>query len=349
VNRILVPSVNYSKLQVANKGYINIATFLPNLSATQSCSEPKDMIFGLLSCAGNTIPSNFVDYRKTVHDVFRDATRLMTETYKSLNIINHIHKDHASRGWGNSPTWSPHWGNHDVNMVQFTGGDRGRFSASCNRTHKPMAPIHPDKLQVQGKLVDTVSVIIPGTPMLCSSLFWTLSREISIRQLCDEVWRHSTHMEMVPAELDISEDMPFDVMREVVDTLFYHEDASKPPFEIDNLSLEETYEALVEDELGDVFKNEDNENRRSTITAQSWCLNQSMAILQSGRLALVLEDVVQVGDQVAILHGLPVPCIIRQDEGHDEWTFHGDTFVKSLMQGQGVTWEEDETDTITLV
>jgi hypothetical protein len=89
-----------------------------------------------------------------------------------------------------------------------------------------MVLLHPDKLQVQGKLVDTISVIIPGIPVLCSSLFWTLSREISIRQLCDEVWRHSTHMKIVPAELGISEDIPFDVMREVVDTLFYHEDTS---------------------------------------------------------------------------------------------------------------------------
>jgi hypothetical protein len=98
-----------------------------------------------------------------------------------------------------------------------------------------------------------------------------------------------------------------------------------------------------------VFKNEDNENRRNTIIAQSWCLNQSIAILQSGRLAFVLEDVVQVGDQVAILHGLSVPCILRQAEGHDEWTFHGDTFIKTLMQGQGVTWETDEADVITLI
>jgi hypothetical protein len=74
-----------------------------------------------------------------------------------------------------------------------------------------------------------------------------------------------------------------------------------------------------------------------------------IAILESGRLALVAKDVAKVGDTIAILHGLSAPCVLRKVEGKEECTFHGDAFVKGMMHGEDVIWEEDEADTITLV
>lgn len=77
--------------------------------------------------------------------------------------------------------------------------------------------------------------------------------------------------------------------------------------------------------------------------------DRCVAVLESGRLALVGGDVVQAGDHIAILHGLNVPCILRKAKTEGEWTFHGDTLVKGIMKGEGVTWAEDEADTIVLV
>jgi hypothetical protein len=82
---------------------------------------------------------------------------------------------------------------------------------------------------------------------------------------------------------------------------------------------------------------------------QTQAENGFIAILESGRLALVVKDAAKVGDTVAILHGLSVPCILRKVEGKEEWTWHSDALVKGMMRGEAVTWEEAEADTITLV
>lgn len=72
-----------------------------------------------------------------------------------------------------------------------------------------------------------------------------------------------------------------------------------------------------------------------------------LAETRSGRFGLVPEQS-ETGDVIAILHGLCVPIVLRED-GTSKYRVVGDTYIKGIMFGEARAWEELEADVIVLV
>jgi hypothetical protein len=346
----LVDEIEKARNQISRSGQIDITYFLPQISSSQSCSKPRDKVFGLLNCANTIFPPGFVDYRNPVHEVFRDATRLLIETYGSLNVIVYGEFNDWIQSQG-LPSWSPYWGKSYASSISSD------FDAhAANSRPHILVPVNlSHKLHVQGKLIDSVSLVLAGHPHMLS-LGYLPNRLTNndviwrpIRDLCYQAWLYSRNELDLTSGSASSEELPLDIVREVVDTLCCHEVSSEPPFKLTDLSIEETYRVVASGQLDNMLHRQELETHCKVLDSEANGYFRFVAILKSGRLALVRDNAVQEGDHVAILHGLDVPCILRKARGENEWTFRGDAFIKGIMQGEAVTWAEDEADTFMLV
>ncbi|OMP84340.1 Heterokaryon incompatibility protein 6, OR allele [Diplodia seriata] len=68
----------------------------------------------------------------------------------------------------------------------------------------------------------------------------------------------------------------------------------------------------------------------------------------SGHYGLAWEDA-EVGDAIAILHGLRVPVILKQTGSTGRYRVVCDASIEGIMFGEARTWEESEADDIILV
>jgi hypothetical protein len=344
----LVNAVSAAREEWATNGFIDLTSWLPCLALDQKCRDPRDLVFGLFGCAGTIFPENFVDYRKPVRHVFRDATKLVIETTRSLEIINNPTKHFRADGLNalHLPTWSPHWGKHHILGIQHNYGESdSRRSASMFREHLPIFVSDPNALIVRGGVTDTVMAKVGGTPRLLPDVQITGSK---IRDICIQVWEYiGHHYQKHDRSEPLSADH-FDFVRDIVNTVCCHIDTTRPPLDITDIPLELAYKEIAKGAVATTLGTMQGAWNHACIT-QGRCAGRAIVVLASGGLALVWDHAVQVGDQVAILHGLDVPCIIRRAGGESEWTFRGDAFVKGLMRGEGVTWEHDAADSFTLV
>jgi hypothetical protein len=76
--------------------------------------------------------------------------------------------------------------------------------------------------------------------------------------------------------------------------------------------------AIASGQLGDLFDRQEPKIRFKILLSECKNFELILAVLKSGRLALVRENAVQEGDSAAILHGLDVPCVLRKAEGENE-------------------------------
>jgi hypothetical protein len=371
-NADMVRAVDTARKEMASSGCLNIIHWLPQLAVTQNCRDPRDYVYGLLGCVGNTLPPYIVDYQQSSTDVFRDANRFFIERYKSLQIIVYIEKeDEYLRSHINTPSWSPYWGKtREIGLLDWK--IESNFSASGSCAYTPSMVKHANKLEVRGKIMGTVCAITDCDLQLLVKMTWATTTP---RDLCDKVWpdvshryradngaetpisdtfddndshplRSNTEVQRKPA---IDETLPFDFIRDIIDTICCHADASTPPLKLHDHSLVDTYRVLVNSQLDEKLQGEGSGIRIRALVCQAMSFDKSIAVLKDGRLALVWSDTVEVGDKIAILHGLTIPCVLRKVDGADEWTVQGDAFVKDWMHGEGVTWAEDEADTFILV
>ena len=66
-------------------------------------------------------------------------------------------------------------------------------------------------------------------------------------------------------------------------------------------------------------------------------IDSMLLVLGHGRLGLVknAEGDSHVGDAIAILHGLDIPCILRKSQDGKGWLFVSDIFIHDIMHGEG--------------
>jgi hypothetical protein len=370
-NTYMVDAVDTARKEMASSGSIDIMHWLPQLADNQRCQDARDYIFGLIGCIGYDFPFDLVDYRRSNHEVFRDANRFLIDSSKSLQVIIHVNGKNGQRHHPIVPSWSPHWGENRTVLNQDRK-EKGACSASHGRAHTPTIAKHPNKLDVQGKVMGTVRAVTDSSPQL---LVAARLLKTTPRDLCNTIWpyvrrRYQTDNGMetlinntlhdngsnpptsqteVQREPVIDTTLPFDFIRDIIDTLCCHTDPSTPPLKLQDRSLEETYRLMFDGPFGEELEREPLDIRHQALVCQAVSFDRAIAVLEDGRLALVWGDMVEVGDKIAILHGLDLPCLLHKAEGEGEWTVQGDAFVKNLMYGGGVTWEEDEADTFTLI
>lgn len=72
-----------------------------------------------------------------------------------------------------------------------------------------------------------------------------------------------------------------------------------------------------------------------------------IAITEAGRKCLV-HFKAEAGDAIAIVHGCPVPLILRA-RPDDKYALVGEAYVEGIMNGEVVDWAEQEADELILV
>jgi hypothetical protein len=232
--RNLVRKMEDVREQIASTGQMGITQAFPDIASSQICSESRDNLFGLLGCADTSLPPGFVDYCKSVREVFRDATILLIQTYESSNIIVYGHLDGRIQQKG-LPGWCPYWGNnHHLSVTSYFDAH-----AASNRTQISSMANLPDKLRVRGRLIDSISVVLAGNPHM-SSLDYIESATKSnvwlpIHDLCYQVWSCSRDEKNNPSGSGPQEESPLNIVREVVDTVCCHDFPSQSPFKLAGL------------------------------------------------------------------------------------------------------------------
>lgn len=358
IDLLVVEIVSGCRQEIAKTGHIDIERRLPQIAIYQHCRDSRDTVFGLLGCTGDVFPAAFADYRQPATKVFRDAARIIIDKYKSLHLLNFY--SYQAFEDPSSPRWFPQW---HLSLV-FGLGDvwvvESKFVASRGRMHIPSPPNDPDDLDVRGKAVDTVATVVKKIPFSMSAFLENPATLVNFREICRQSWPHVNHYyaqteECGPLyEVGSGQMLPIRFIQDVIDTMFCHDDKETTPVGPSTTSADDVYYNIfasfsaVEEEGSMDRGNSEKINLNAIVPYGPDMMQRNLVILQSGRFALVRAAVGE-GDVIAILHGLSVPCVLRKVERTEKWHFIGDTFVKGLMRGEGVYWEEDEADTFTLI
>lgn len=69
---------------------------------------------------------------------------------------------------------------------------------------------------------------------------------------------------------------------------------------------------------------------------------------KTGRLGMASASI-NLGDDVAIVHGLASPAVLRRVPDTEQYSVLGVCYAEDTMQGEGVTWAEEEAEVIELV
>ncbi|KAF2131097.1 HET-domain-containing protein, partial [Dothidotthia symphoricarpi CBS 119687] len=343
INPVFLYHVQKAKEEIATQGQMNLARWLPQINGRLKCRDARDKVFALLGCAKDMFPVDFVDYRKTNTDVFTDFARILIERTESLSIIAYFNPERNC----NVPTWVTQW--DQFYKLSLEGIDREYpYSASRGRAHITVPSTNAQRLTVQGKVVDIIEVDM--NLLRCNYPTHTIVVLYSnLISMLDQVWpkmRHVYHSPIQPIDCcSVTDYYCPNFVRDAVDALLCHDGHS-----LDKIySVIESLLFLIRDGYspsglsGDIIVVSSSQFMREIAKS----VGRRLVILQSSRMAMV-RGVAQVGDPIVILHGLNTPCVLHKTEEKGEWQFCGDTFVKGIMQGEGVSWEEDQADTFVL-
>lgn len=353
-SRILTTKiVESSRREIAIDGHIDLVNGLAHITLFQQCRDPRDRIFGLLGYAGDVFPTTFADYYKPTMDVFRDSARVIIDKYKSLSILSHYTIAKIKR-------WFPAW--HLTTLYGLEAiYDERPFAASQGRRHVPSTAKDLENLDVRGKIVDTVRSSCM-TSLFQLPLPHDPARYLNFRGSCRQFWPDVSHLYGLRAQDDpcfragTIQKWPMSFIQDIIDAVLCHDNADIPPIHLDTASLDDAYYrifvlySLPDEEQSTDGEEENTRNAVHVEILEAWqnFSGRKLVVLQSGRFALVREAV-RAGDAIAILHGMDVPCVLRRVGATDKWQILGDAFVKGLMRGEGVDWEEDEADNFTLI
>lgn len=299
------------------------------------------------------LPVDFVDYRKSVDTVFRDFARLMVESRRSLKFLTLYEHD--------TTLWFPQFFSSSNNT--FPGlilcfPNRGQYEASVGRIHIPSPPTDDRGLDVKGRTVAEVAIDIVEMPNAVKEFFHNPAETLNLAGLCCRCWIHVKHMYGKSAgdRWDVT------FIKDMIDTIFGHQRDfdDTAPISLDGISAADVYTIIYSmlmsvdglgslEDLGVALGERHKHVLRLEISKKALHFHgRRLVVLSTGQLALVQKGV-QEGDQVAILHGLDVPCVMRKAEHGDTWQWLGDAFILGLMRGEGVSWAEEDTDTFTLL
>ena len=362
---ILTKRVSDCRSEIAADGHINLSKRLLEIAMSQKCRDPRDTIYGILGCTGDIFPTNFAEYRKSAMSTFRDAARIIIDESKSLYILA-VYSPETFQV-GGDPRWFPQW--HLFNKPGLEQMTEGEFcyAASQGRMHVPSAPRDENDVEVRGRVVDTVVTditVFSDEDDEDDAFFDDPALYCNIRQLCRQSWAQVSHRYCEPERgrpanrAGSGLAWPICFIRDIIDAVLCLDNLEILNY-VDTISLDDFYHALFVS-----FSPKENDGRKNEGKGETymkamqeitdemvrrWPLftGRKLVLLESGRFGLV-QQAVKEGDSIALLHGLTVPCVLQKAKVTNKWHIVGDAFVRDLMQGEGVVWEEDEADTFTL-
>ncbi|KAH6618697.1 heterokaryon incompatibility protein-domain-containing protein [Boeremia exigua] len=309
------------------------------------CQDPRDKVFSLIGFAGDILPDDFVDYGKPIATMVQECTRYQIDGSGKLVSITYTNRYNLER----SPSWVPLW--HEKLRCGMILANKP--CASLHRNWKPTLPVIEDQLVVSGKVVDSIAVDIHTFKETMDEFFHETRFASVLQRPFHEAWNETKALherklqqnsggttvpnpvQAAPSSQEFGAEPTQEFFTDFFRVVFFNHAERETDFErlIKTPTHEQSF-ARLQDLL-------------------DWGVHSSSAlvVLESGKLGFVKNGDIglQVGDCVAILHGLDVPCILRKAEDGKGWLFVTEIYVHDMMHGEGVDWEEDEADTFTLV
>jgi Heterokaryon incompatibility protein (HET) len=328
--------------------------------------NPRDFIFAFLAFQNDEgIRSTKESYQQSPEDVWLQAAEQIIKTSGSLDIFAALSGDTPRQL--QLPSWVPYWSDC-FPYSRPIAAPGSRFSASGGLPHI-WKKQDPQKLVVQGKIVDSIKAF-PGPipdpfvalsfgPTPAWNIIWilleyyprcflsrhsdTLGDELPVKLqtlnsdlvrtlLCDGAMGSQQPLRCVPQMTRAIAAIPaaksLQQLRDAGQNMDFTEEQSE---------LLENYEKLVD----------------LALVAEK----KRMFWTENLQLGMACEDV-KIGDQIAIIHGSKVPCLLRAvGAGSGEYRVISQCYLDGWMYGKPPvdrphphgTWLEEEQDEFVLV
>jgi hypothetical protein len=193
-----------------------------------------------------------------------------------------------------------------------------------------------DKLNVSGRVIDLIATEVPSFPLNAEQYLNKRFASV-LRRPYHEACAQMSQIQKIELTENIPSEEQWDLTPEPV---------TGPPPGILRSSFLHFFNTIflgkeeIESDFSTLIKvsNDEQAYARLDNLMDTAIHNDCMLlVLESGRLGLVknARGGPQVGDVIAILHGLDVPCILRISEDGKGWLFVSDIYIHDIMHGEG--------------
>jgi len=299
-----------------------LLTILQNFK-TKYCSEPRDNIYAFLNLSTNGGCHIRPDYTKTVSSVFLESTTALIQESRNLSVICNSGPEFCpvSRLSQNPdeiiPSWVPDWSSHSSfePIIEIYEG-KSRFKASSTVTISPhtFTPSKPWQMKLRGVIFDTIAQVFPR--ILTASMDWKTclltwlpealgrSEYPTREEISDVVWKvllKDTQRSRIGYRRDLR----------------IHKDDEANYRERFSAWREHAIDPVHprEEELGIYFRS--NYLNSDVLDAQEFARVLAASVngyalftTQKGYIGLTAGSA-EVGDRISVVHGAPVPLILR--------------------------------------
>jgi hypothetical protein len=283
-----------------------------NLMSHCRASDPRDHVYAFLGLLDDKRSMSIPlqpDYNTTIVDVFTSTAKVIIESTGSLDLFCLLPHYDDS----GLPSWVPNWSQEvDWNLMLGPVCYRS-FKCSKGLKHTTASPSLPI-LTVKGRIIDEIIYIVS--------------------ELCHEGEKQ---------RYLLVEDQRRELV-EVAQLTSYHE-----------LTRERILRTCFANVMSQTdLRDSDLEESRVTFETiksggqdPSTAKRKHIAFCKKKKLALV-HNLSGTRDQIAVIHGSIVPIVLRRR--HDGlYKVLGQCYYEDAMDGNAVTWKQDEADTLMLV
>lgn len=296
-----------------------------------ACTDPKDKIFGLLGLTTDAREPNLApDYSLDVQEVYGKVARFLMTRDRSLAVLCDVRNPKTLQGL---PTWTPDW---SIPLeIQKTSGSRlrGQYKAARSTEARPVFSNDLRVLFLDGVVFDgirTLSNVLLPSP--------------------------GDYLESVPQWESIVQSAQPHPTGEDMATVFWHTliaDNGVRGDESDKYhrDLYDAWENINERNIALVQKRKSNwtplvEIQTLNMRAVEFhaamvevCVGRRIFVTTQGYIGLGPADA-REDDLICVLHGSPVPFLLRPSETGGEFELVGECFVHGLMSGEALSMED---------
>lgn len=320
--------------------------------------DPRDFIFAFLAFqADEGITVTQESYRQTQQEVWRYAAERIIMTSKSLDIFAALSGD--TKREFQLPSWVPFWSDC-FPYSRPIATPVSKFRSSRGLPHIWKKSEDPNKLVVRGKIIDCIREL----PWLAHGKFQTPEGLLGLKLLVQSVGRYllvngrilgdrlavkqatleRDLMRTVLADGAMGSEQPLHCVYEMIDSIGTGDEARKLRAAVRKENLSEDQETMLSD-----YEKLENlslvaERKRIFVTDN----------FQIGMAPLAIK----VGDQIAIINGSKVPCVLRDaGSGSSEYRVISQCYLDGWMYGKSLhdnlhphgTWWDEKEDEFVLV
>jgi hypothetical protein len=341
-NFTAVAAVKHSRKERGLRAYEVFSKFC----SMGQCTEKCDQIYAFLGLVEDARITDTleIDYGQSLEELFTNATKAIIRGTKSLDFLCTVARK-ESIDESRVPSWVPQWDWPAINLLyaEYTNQQDSRHepSASKQRTYACEPKRSQVELPVRGRVVDHVKALVDVTSTIAV-------KRGTLRLSVERIASGHLPIDNIQEQLKNCTKIQFDRTR-ILRTLTANASWR------DTVSIEEQ-EGIDFDDADAFLRAYDNTDKSDSTWQKSHesalfmlkvpALLRNILMTDSQLLGLVFKC--EIGDQIAILHGCSYPVVLRHVE-QNKYRVVDVCYLEGAMNGEKVTWNEDEADELILI